>query len=150
MSSRERESLAASYRHEGDEELLDRWTSGQLTDLAAEVMRAEFGARGIEPPPLATGHAATADEPAPPYEVVATYAAGTEAHIMKGRLAAAGLDPVLADANLSQTYDLIQIAVGGVKLKVPCSQAAEARAILRAIAAGDLAIGDDEVDSTAG
>jgi hypothetical protein len=78
------------------------------------------------------------------FVTVAAFLAATEAHILRGRLVAEGIGAIVADANIAQTYDLISIAVGGVKVKVPASQAARAAEVIRAVGAGEYALGDED------
>jgi len=47
-----RAGLAEIYRDMSDEELMQRWTEGRLTQVAMEVARDEFSRRGIEPGPV--------------------------------------------------------------------------------------------------
>jgi hypothetical protein len=64
------------------------------------------------------------------------------AQILQARLVAEGIMAVLGDANMAQTYNLISIAIGGAKLRVPRSQVAAANEILAAIRSGRLAADD--------
>ncbi|QID17237.1 DUF2007 domain-containing protein [Nitrogeniibacter mangrovi] len=68
----------------------------------------------------------------------------TEAHLWGECLRAAGLEVMVADANLVQTHSLIGVAVGGVRVMVPASQADEAQAVLEAFHRGDFSLPEDE------
>jgi len=67
----------------------------------------------------------------------------TEARVWCGCLRAAGLDAMVADAHLVQTHSLIGVALGGVRVLVPASQARRAEEVLKAFHAGDFALPDD-------
>jgi hypothetical protein len=74
------------------------------------------------------------------FEVAATAATPTEAHLLKGVLESAGLDPVVADGHLLQAYDWLTPAVGGVRVLVPAAQADAAQQALAAYRAGELVL----------
>lgn len=80
----------------------------------------------------------------PPGELltIARCFSAIEAHILQGRLEAEGIPAVLADENLIQVNDLLNVAVGGVRIRVPSARAAEATAIVEAIRRGDFALAD--------
>lgn len=67
----------------------------------------------------------------------------TEAWLLHGRLRAEGIAAVVADAHLVQTYSLLAIAVGGVRLLVPAAQIEAARAVHAALERGDYALPDE-------
>jgi len=67
----------------------------------------------------------------------------TEAHLLRACLEAAGLDAMVADANLVQTHSLIAVAVGGARVMVPEAQLEHAKAVLEAYHRGDFALDDD-------
>jgi hypothetical protein len=74
------------------------------------------------------------------FEVAATAATPTEAHLLKGVLESAGLDPVVADGHLLQAYDWLTPAVGGVRVLVPAAQSGAAQQALAAYRAGELVL----------
>lgn len=65
------------------------------------------------------------------------------AHILCSLLASAGIAADAGDANLIQTHPLLAIAVGGVKIRVPQSQLADATELLAAYERGEFALDDD-------
>ncbi|TVO57299.1 putative signal transducing protein [Denitromonas halophila] len=69
----------------------------------------------------------------------------TEAYLLRACLEAAGLDAMVADANLVQTHSLIAVAVGGARVMVPEAQLERAKAVLAAYHRGEFAL-DDNVD----
>jgi hypothetical protein len=74
------------------------------------------------------------------FEVAASAATPTEAHLLKGVLESAGLDAVVADGHLLQAYDWLTPAAGGVRVLVPAAQMNAALQALAAYRAGDLAL----------
>ncbi|RZI95142.1 MAG: hypothetical protein EOP39_29855, partial [Rubrivivax sp.] len=86
------------------------------------------------------------DVPAPAgdFEPVASCATPTEAHLLKGVLEAAGLDPVTTDGHLLQAYDWLTPAVGGVRVLVPATQVDAASEALAAYRAGDYELPDED------
>jgi hypothetical protein len=140
-----RESLAEKFRLYGDEELLELLQSGDLTELAQAVARAELASRGIDPaqstPP--------ATEPGPTVEgdlvMVARMLNPLEAEMLRGRLEAEGVPAIVADTQIVQVNPLYKLAVGGVRVMVPEAYLAQAREIVRADARGDYAL-DDSTD----
>jgi hypothetical protein len=62
--------------------------------------------------------------------VVATFTSPWEAELSRARLEADGFAAVLADENLVRLDWFVSCAVGGVKVLVPASEAAAARAVL--------------------
>ncbi len=75
--------------------------------------------------------------------VAARYLNPTDAHLMRGCLAAAGIPAVVADANHAQADQLIAPAMGGVRVLVPQAYLQQAAEVLAAFARGDLALDDD-------
>lgn len=67
----------------------------------------------------------------------------TEAHLLRACLEAAGIEAMVADANLVQTHSLIAVAVGGARVLVPAAQLERAKAVLAAFHRGELALDED-------
>jgi hypothetical protein len=147
-----REQLAATFREYNDAELLRLCRSGELTELAADVARAELASRGIDIAPPAPAAPPPAQEPVDEPKTEAAIAGdlvtvarmfdATEAEMLRGRLEAEGVPAMVADAN---SLRVIQTAIGGVRLMVPGAYVDMAREILQADARGDYAI-DDRTD----
>ncbi|HEV7816592.1 MAG TPA: hypothetical protein VGP06_16010 [Janthinobacterium sp.] len=78
------------------------------------------------------------------FEMVARFLAPIDAHVVCDCLKAAGVPALVADANLAQTNSLWAIALGGARVLVPPSRAAEARAVIAAFNRGDFALRDDD------
>ena len=74
---------------------------------------------------------------------VASYYDPTQAHIVQGCLAAAGIPAVVADNHLVQTNTLWTAAVGGVRILVPQEFIAESQAVIAAYERGEFTLPDD-------
>jgi hypothetical protein len=70
------------------------------------------------------------------FVAIASCTTPTEAHLLKETLIAAGLRAEVADANFIQANSWMSSAVGGVRVLVPASLAAEAKAAVDAFNAG--------------
>jgi hypothetical protein len=77
--------------------------------------------------------------------IAAQFLKPIDAHIAQGRLAAAGIPAVVADAYHAQAYEVISPAMGGVRVLVPEVHLAEASEVLAALERGDFALPDDDV-----
>jgi hypothetical protein len=76
--------------------------------------------------------------------IAARYYVPTDAHIVRGCLAAAGVPAVVVDDNLVQTNSLLTAAVGGVRVLVPESYLQQAGEVIAAFNRGDFTLKDDE------
>lgn len=77
-----------------------------------------------------------ADANSDDFVCVATRDSPIEAHLLMGVLRSAALTPHLADEHMVQNYSLLSPAVGGVRVLVPGSQLAAARATIADFEAG--------------
>lgn len=75
---------------------------------------------------------------------VASCATATEAHLLKGVLGAAGVEAVVADANLAQVQLLVGPSVTGVRVLVPRPALDEARQVVADYRAGQFELETDE------
>ena len=134
------ESLAEKFRLYGDDELLELLRSGDLTEVAQTVARAELASRGVDAvsPPEA--------EPEPTVEgdlvTVARMYNPLEAEMLRGRLESEGVPAMVADTQTAQVNPFYKLAIGGVRVMVPEAYLARAREIVRADARGDYALDD--------
>jgi hypothetical protein len=71
------------------------------------------------------------DEIGQRWVTVASFSQPVDAHLARTRLEAEGISCVVNDEYLVRVDWLLSNAIGGVKLKVPASEAAQARDILR-------------------
>ena len=136
------ESLAEKFRLYDDDELLELYRSGDLTELAQAVARTELASRGIDPPAVSSPDA----EPEPVVEgdlvMVARIYDPLEAEMLRGRLESEGVPAMVADTLTAQTNPFYKLAIGGVRVMVPEAYLARAREIVRADARGDYALDD--------
>jgi hypothetical protein len=139
--------LAEIYRDRSDEELMQRWTEGRLTQIAMEVAREEFSRRGIEPGPvLQDDEAAAATEPQETvtFVTLARSLVPGELQILRGRLESEGIPAFVIDDNINRMTSLWSIAVGGARLLVPQQFAAEARQIIGLVKSGKFSVREDD------
>ena len=142
-----RADLGDVYRDMSDEELLRRWSEGQLTDVAMDVAREEFSRRGIEPPPIAQAEAsdATGSEETLTFVTVARSLVPTELQILRARLEGDGIPALVVDEGINRINSLWSIAVGGARLLVPQQFATDAKQIIALVRSGTFSLreGDD-------
>lgn len=140
--------LIETFRDMSDEELVERWREGHLTDIAVEVARAEFSRRGTVPPdagPQEDPEPSPEAEEAVTFVTVARSLIPSELHVLRARLEGDGIPSFVVDDNIMRMNSLWSVAVGGARLLVPQPLVAEAREIIGLLRAGRFAIGDDEV-----
>jgi hypothetical protein len=77
-------------------------------------------------------------------ETVASFQDPVEAQIVRALLESAGIDAIVADLNLVTLDWPMAQALGGVKLQVPQADVAEAKRLIAAYRAGELAHDDGE------
>ena len=138
--------LAELYRHYSDEYLLEKLRSGTLIDLAVQVAKEELESRGIAYVPLPEQEAPVTPAIYDPLQfvTVASSLNSISMHILRARLEAEGIPAILADANMAQSYSLVSVAVGGVRLQVPTEFVDEARQIIADVNSGALAMTDED------
>lgn len=141
-----KDALAELYRHFSDEYLLEKLRSGTMTELAQQVAKEELASRGITYSPLPEQ-----EQPAPTviydplqFVTVASSLNSMTMHILRARLEAEGIPAILADANMAQSYSIVSVAVGGVRLQVPAEFVEEARQIIADVNSGALALTDED------
>jgi hypothetical protein len=142
------EALAEKFRLYTDEELLELFRSGDLTELAQTVARAELVSRGIDlgqsaaPSPAESEPEATVEGD---LVLVARMLDPLEAEMLRGRLEAEGVPAMVVDKLTAQNNVFYKLAIGGVRVMVPEAYLAQAREIVRADARGDYVL-DDSAD----
>lgn len=139
----DRRDLARRFRELSDDELVSLCASGDLSELAQSVALEELDSRGINPPPARPGAAFAGAEYEGDFVTVAQFLNPTDAHIVRGLLGSAGILAVVGDANLAQMHNLLAVAIGGVRVRVPAARAAEAKEVIAAYNRGDFALPDD-------
>ncbi len=137
--------LVAHFERLSDEELSLRAGSGGLTDEAQAVAIAALKARGLPVPSLPSED--TVEEEAADYlGDMVTLEKGldpTDAHLLCSLLQRFGIQADAGDTNLVQTYALLSIALGGVRIRVPAAQLKDATEILAAYRRGEFALGNN-------
>jgi len=103
--------------------LFDRRTSGAHADAPASATTT----RGID---MHDEELGAAPAPEGDFELLTSFSTPTEAFVLRGVLEAAGLSPVVRDANLVQTHQWLTNAVGGVRVLLPASQLVAGRNIV--------------------
>jgi len=139
----DRAELEARFRDLSDDELRERIQSGVLTELAADVARAEADTRGLHPLQSAADEASEGPDTRPAHgalRVLATFLNPIAAEALAVRLLAEGLAPQTHYANGGV---LGNVGLAGVRVMVPESQLAEAERIRAAFDAGAYAIDED-------
>lgn len=140
--------LIETFREMSDEELVERWRDGHLTDSAIEVARAEFLRRGMVVPeagPAEEVEPLPAVEEAVTFVTVARSLVLADLYVLRARLEGDGIPSFVIDDNIVRMNSLWSVAVGGARLLVPQPLAAEAREIIGLLRAGRFAIDEDEV-----
>src|SRR5688500_5764889 len=145
-----REELERRYAEVSDQELLDRHSSGTLTELANSVVRQELRRRGI---PLAlapdepTAHEPPVPEARGPLVPVATQLTYTEANILCSLLNSEGIAAELAHAYLSTAHHFLSASTGGVRLLVAESDLPRVGEVIAALKRGEFALDHEPVSS---
>jgi len=128
-----REELLEICREMSDEELIERWVSDNLTEIAKSVAWTEFTKRGIQPPYVVTNadvDDASADEETVTFVTVARSIVPSELYVLRARLEGDGIPSYVVDDNLTQMNPLWAIAVGGARLLVHQDHALDAIQII--------------------
>ena len=145
--SNAREELLEIYREMSDEELIERWIAGNLTEIAMSVAWAEFSRRGIQPPYVRSsaqaGDATGTEEPVT-FVTVARSLIPSELYILRARLEGDGIRSFIVDDNLTQMNPLWAVAVGGARLLVPQQHARDALQIIHLLQSGRFALQEAE------
>jgi hypothetical protein len=135
--------LATLFAQLADDELLERMSSGGLTEEAQSVAEAELQRRQISVPSIKVHTNSNASEYLGDLVELERSLEPTEAHMLCSYLQSAGIHADAGDANIVQAHGLLSIAVGGAKVRVPSSQLTEAKEALAAYRRGDFELPDD-------
>jgi hypothetical protein len=148
-----RESLTEHFGLLGDDELLDQFRSGELTELAHEVAGAELARRKIDasmskPAPAEVeppeAESLPGDEPRSDDEdlvLLGRFSNPVDAYLLQSRLDAEGVPAIVADALTYQNMAFGAV-IGGVRVLVPESYVERAAEIKKEIDRGDFALDD--------
>lgn len=144
-----RQNLVAHFRLLSDDELLDQFRSGDLTDVAQEVASAELRSRKI--------NFSEAQSPKPTTEpglkgpwssedlVLVARLNSVSANLLQSRLHAEGVPAILADEFAYRNIPFGGAGLDGVRVLVPESYLDRAAEIKTKIDRGDYAL-DDKAD----
>jgi hypothetical protein len=152
-----RESLLERFQLLRDDELLGLVQSGDLIDLAKEAAAEELRRRGIEVAKTATEANTGSDDGLGREDNASSSSCGdlvliarlftpVEAHMLQSRLEAEGVPAVVADDQIVGVNPLLTMAVGGVRVLVPESDAERAREIVSAIERGDYRLDEENAN----
>ena len=133
-----RKDLEERYAELKDEALLERYSSGTLTELAAGVARAELQRRGIslpQPP---------APEPEPPAAPDLALAGPLVSFVHSE-----GIPAQLADTHVATAHHFLSFATGGIRILVPQRSVTRVREIAAAWQRGEYALEDDGTEEPA-
>ncbi|HEX4585517.1 MAG TPA: DUF2007 domain-containing protein [Burkholderiaceae bacterium] len=145
--SDQRSELVETFRAMSDGELVERWRSGNLTEIAAEVARAELVRRHMAVPDVIASESADDDTSAQGAVTLVTVARSLEPlqiEMLRARLEAEGIPAFAVDAGINRINPFYSIAVGGVRLMVPRESADDARRIVDLVRSGGLALREDD------
>ncbi len=146
-----RQSLVEHFGLLSDDELLDQFQSGDLTDLAQDVAAAELRSRKID------FSEARSPEPStePEVDVKAAWSSedlvlvarlnSVSAHLLQSRLNAEGVPAIVADDLAYRNIPFGGAGLDGVRVLVPESYFDRAAEIKKKIDRGDYAL-DDKAD----
>jgi DNA-binding transcriptional MocR family regulator len=149
----DRASLETHFAGVGDQELLERLGSGELTELARDVALAEARKRDLYLAALRADADATGVEVAHghgPLCICARYLMPLDAQVLAARLQAEGLAATVMDSDTIYSAGALfgSLPRGGVRVMVPESQLEQAKRIREKFDAGDYAI-DENFDPDA-
>jgi hypothetical protein len=145
-----RAELERRYAAVSDQELLDRHSSGTLTELANSVVREELRRRGISvasAPNEPTGHEPPVPEARGPLVPLAAQLTYTEANILCSLLNSEGIACELAHAYLSTAHHFLSASTGGVRLLVAESDLPRVGEVIAAFKRGDYALDHEPASS---
>lgn len=136
--------LARVFSELSDEELLRRLGNASLTDNAQEVAKAEALARGLPVPPVTLEPEEIPDEYHGDLQTVAKMLTPMEAQLLVDCLQNQGIPAIASDANFVQAYSLLEVAVGGARVRVPEDFVAEAKQAIEACQRGEFTASDED------
>jgi len=135
--------LVRRFADLADDALMERIQSGELTESALALARAEAVRRGLHPStekPVANEEVVLAPQN---FVQLSRYLKPMEAYLIEGRLKAEGIQAHLVGANTIETNPLWLNAMGGVRIFVPERQYQRANDIVTLQHDGDYALTDD-------
>ena len=139
--------LSETFRQMSDEELIERWCGGCLTEFAIDAAQTEFLRRGVLAPEyVAKDMADTIGEVLDPSELVeiARSQEISELQMLSARLDSEGIPSLIVNENTNRMGPQFSNAAGGARLLVLAQYAPDAREIVALVKAGIFALRDDE------
>lgn len=148
----ERAAFQERFEQMGDDELLRRFRSGEMTSMAREVAAEALRERGISPelePAPADSDAEIDPDPAPDMPLgdivcLTRFSSPVDAALLCGLLNAEGIPAVEADANLVRVNSMLTQALGGIRVMVGERDLPRAREIVQALHRGEFALSEDD------
>ncbi|WP_430388071.1 putative signal transducing protein [Dyella sp. 20L07] len=145
----DRSTLQQRFKDMSDDELQQRYVSGDMTELAREVADAELRSRGLAPvlpaaqnePEIAKGESLSESGDV---LCLARFINPLEAQVLCARLDAEGIPAVASDVNLIQANPFLTQAVGGVRVLVREVDFSRASEVLEAFRRGDFELADED------
>ena len=146
--SNEAAALMQTFCEMSDGELIERWSSGRLSEIAVAVARRELARRKLAVSEFVEAKLRNEEESADSgvsLQTVARSLDPLEVEMLRARLQAEGITAFAVDQGINQINALYSIAVGGIRLMVASEHAHQARQIIDFVRSGALALreGDD-------
>lgn len=146
--SNEAAALMQTFCQMSDGELIERWSSGRLSEIAVAVARRELARRKLTVSKFVNANQRDEEESLDSggtLETVARSFDPLEVEMLRARLQAEGVRAFAVDQGINQINALYSIAVGGIRLMVASEKAPQARQIIELVRSGALALreGDD-------
>jgi hypothetical protein len=138
--------LSQSFSEMSDEELMERWCGGYLTDVAVEIARTEFSLRGVQPPAYVAKEVDMGpvdEEPSDLVEVARSQAL-VELEVLAARLRSEGIPPLIVNENTNRMGPQFSNTAGGARLLVPSQFARDAMEIVALVKAGVFTLGETD------
>ncbi len=145
MSVTEQE-LKSRYAQLSDEGLLDLWHRNTLTQMARQVLQAEFQSRRMRPPAYEDPAMEAMPGEIEPWVTIARLTTATDAHILRARLESEDIPALVADEHLVTANWFLSNAIGGVRVQVPQSYVQRAEQTQKDLDAGNYALSEPEED----
>ena len=146
--SNEAAALMQTFCEMSDGELIARWSSGRLSEIAVAIARRELVRRKLAVSEFVETKLRNEEESSDSgvsLETVARSFDPLEVEMLRARLQAEGITAFAVDQGINQINALYSIAVGGIRLMVASEHAQQARQIIDVVRSGALALreGDD-------
>jgi len=146
--SNEAAALMQTFCEMSDGELIERWSSGRLSEIAVAIARRELARRKLAVSEFVETKPRNEEESSDSgisLETVARSFDPLEVEMLRARLQAEGITAFAVDQGINQINALYSIAVGGIRLMVASEHAQQARQIIDVVRSGALALreGDD-------